>query len=70
VAARHPDIICAAELGFMRRLLGVSVERLSWMARGDNTCSYRVRGDSATVPSPPRRPPEPAPPALRPALPD
>lgn len=71
VAARHPDIICAAELGFMRRLLGVSIERLSWMARGDSTCTYRIRSSEATSSSlPSRRPIEQPDPEARPAIPD
>ena len=43
VAARHPDVICAAEMAFIKRLLGASVERVKWVQRGDTTCSYRIR---------------------------
>ncbi len=42
VAARFPEIICTAEIGFMRRLLNASVERVSWVQNGDSTCSYRI----------------------------
>lgn len=51
VAARHPDVICAAEIGFMRRLLNASVERISWLAEGDRTCSYRIRPAAAERPA-------------------
>lgn len=43
VALRHPEIICAAEMGYIRRLLGVSVERASWKVEGGATCSYLIR---------------------------
>lgn len=43
VAARHPDVICAAEIGYIRRALNASVERVSWIQNGDATCTYRVR---------------------------
>ncbi len=43
VAQRHPDIVCAAEMSYIQRLLGVPVERVSWRLEGGKTCSYRVR---------------------------
>jgi predicted ArsR family transcriptional regulator len=43
VAARHPNVICTAEIGFIRRVLGTTVERVSWIHQGDATCSYRIR---------------------------
>jgi predicted ArsR family transcriptional regulator len=43
VAQKFPQIICTAEIGFMRRLLGASVERTSWAINGDSTCSYLIR---------------------------
>ncbi len=43
VAARHPQVICAAEIGFMKRLLNASIERVSWVLKGDATCSYCIR---------------------------
>jgi DeoR family suf operon transcriptional repressor len=43
VAARHPNVICTAEIGFIRRVLGTTVERVSWKQKGDATCSYRIR---------------------------
>jgi predicted ArsR family transcriptional regulator len=43
VAARHPNVICTAEIGFIRRVLGTAVERVSWIQKGDATCSYRIR---------------------------
>jgi DeoR family suf operon transcriptional repressor len=51
VAARHPDVICAAEIGFMRRLIGASIERVTWIQSGDATCTYRIRPQKATPPS-------------------
>ena len=54
VAARHPDVICAAEIGFMRRLLNASIERVTWIQCGDATCSYHIRPHK-----PPRQPPTP-----------
>lgn len=71
VAARHPDIICAAELGFMRRLLGASVQRASWLAKGDPTCSYVIR--SGPTASPMTSTPQPdslTPAGVKPGLPD
>jgi predicted ArsR family transcriptional regulator len=49
VAARHPQVICAAEIGFMKRLLNASVERVSWALNGDSTCTYRIRPRSTPV---------------------
>jgi predicted ArsR family transcriptional regulator len=43
VAARHPQVICTAEIGFMKRVLGATVERVCWIQKGDATCSYRIR---------------------------
>jgi DeoR family suf operon transcriptional repressor len=43
VAARHPQVICTAEIGFIKRALGATVERVSWIQKGDSTCSYRIR---------------------------
>ncbi|HEX5418152.1 MAG TPA: winged helix-turn-helix transcriptional regulator [Chloroflexota bacterium] len=50
VAARHPDVICAAEIGFMRRLLNVPVERVTWIQSGDTTCTYRIRPQKSAPP--------------------
>ena len=53
VAARHSDVICAAEIGFMRRLLkNASVERVTWIQNGDATCTYRIRPQKAVQPPP------------------
>jgi predicted ArsR family transcriptional regulator len=57
VAARHPQVICAAEIGFMKRLLNASVERVSWVLNGDSTCSYRI----CSQPAPSAEPEVPAP---------
>jgi predicted ArsR family transcriptional regulator len=43
VAARHPQVICTAEIGFIKRVLGVSVERVNWIQKGDSICSYRIK---------------------------
>jgi len=43
VAAKFPEIICTADIGFIRRLLNASVERVSWALNGDSTCSYVIR---------------------------
>jgi DeoR family suf operon transcriptional repressor len=49
VAARHPQIICAAEMGFIHRLIQAPVERVSWVQNGDATCSYRIRRPAPPV---------------------
>jgi DeoR family suf operon transcriptional repressor len=54
VAARHPQVICTAEIGFIKRVLGETVERVSWIQKGDATCSYRIRA-SQSESSPARR---------------
>jgi len=46
VAARHPQVICTAEIGFMKRVLGATVERVCWIQKGDSTCSYRIRASN------------------------
>jgi DeoR family suf operon transcriptional repressor len=59
VAARHPQVICTAEIGFIKRVLGATVERVCWIQKGDRTCSYRIRANqselwtSPSVPAPP-----------------
>jgi predicted ArsR family transcriptional regulator len=65
VASRFPQIICAAEIGFMRRLINAPVERLTWAVNGDATCSYRIcrPRPEASVPGPESE----QPPACRPA---
>jgi predicted ArsR family transcriptional regulator len=47
VAERYPKV-CAMELALFREALGpdVSVERLSHIASGDTTCTYRIRPKS------------------------
>jgi predicted ArsR family transcriptional regulator len=77
VAARHPEIVCASEISYMRVLLGASVERVHWFLKGDATCSYRIRparsapkSDASAAPRSEGEPdPSPAPP-WRPAIPD
>ena len=49
VAGRHPSIVCAAELGFIKRLVGAPVERVRWMLEGAETCSYHVAKPSSDV---------------------
>jgi len=58
VASRHPDVICAAEIGFMRLLLNASVERVTWIQSGDATCSYRIRPLKHLEPAPTPNAPE------------
>ena len=41
IALLHPEV-CQAELEYLRRLLGVSVERVSSIRGGELRCSYRV----------------------------
>jgi predicted ArsR family transcriptional regulator len=57
VAGRHPDVVCAAELEYIKRLLAAPVERISWMLEGSETCSYQVTRPASeggpTDPSPP-----------------
>jgi len=52
VAARHPDVICAAEIGFMHRLLNANVDRVTWIQSGDTTCAYRIRPPKPAQPPP------------------
>ena len=47
VAARHPGVICTAEIGFIKRVIGATVERVSWIQKGDSTCSYRIQAPVA-----------------------
>lgn len=42
VASRHSEITCAAELAYMRKLLGPGVERIQWSQRGARNCQYRI----------------------------
>ena len=42
VSNRHPEVTCAAELAYLRRLLGPEVERVAWRQNGDRLCRYRV----------------------------
>jgi predicted ArsR family transcriptional regulator len=49
VAAKFPQIICTAEIGFIRRLLNASVERVSWALNGDSTCSYLIRPEPGST---------------------
>ncbi|HLG50375.1 MAG TPA: winged helix-turn-helix transcriptional regulator [Chloroflexota bacterium] len=51
VARRHPDVVCAAEMSYIQRLLGVPIERVSWRLEGADTCSYRI--PSVSEPSEP-----------------
>lgn len=42
VARRHPGIVCAAEMSYLERLLGVPIERVTWRVDGGDSCSYLV----------------------------
>ncbi|HUX88130.1 MAG TPA: helix-turn-helix domain-containing protein [Chloroflexota bacterium] len=57
VAGRHPNVVCAAELEYIKRLLEAPVERIQWMLEGSETCSYKV-----TRPLSEGGPTDPAPP--------
>jgi predicted ArsR family transcriptional regulator len=67
VAARHPQIICTAEIGFIRRVLGATVERVCWIQKGDSTCSYHIRANDVDRPNGHSPLTEPASPTFRPA---
>ena len=41
-SSRHPEVICATELAYMRQLLGPDVERVEWTREGARACKYRV----------------------------
>ncbi len=41
-ASRHPEVVCAAELSYMRRLLNPGVERVEWSRQGARVCRYHV----------------------------
>ncbi len=43
VAARFPNVICTAEIGFIQRLLDATVERVAWAQNGDSACTYHIR---------------------------
>ena len=49
VAQRHPEIICAAEMKYIQRLVGAPVERASWRVEGGKTCSYHIRRPADSV---------------------
>lgn len=53
VAARHPEVVCCAEIGYMKRLMNASVERVSWILNGDSTCSYRILTPASSLANPP-----------------
>lgn len=55
-ASRHPEIVCAAELSYMRRLLNVNVERLDWSQEGSRVCRYHVPLEAAPAASEPPAP--------------
>jgi hypothetical protein len=42
VSGRHPEVTCAAELAYLRRLLGSDVQRVEWRQGGSRTCRYHV----------------------------
>lgn len=41
-AQRHPEIVCEAELHFLRALLGPEIQRVSWQIEGDRTCAFFI----------------------------
>lgn len=47
-ASRHPEVVCAAELSYMWRLLSADVTRLEWSRDGARVCRYHV--PAATTP--------------------
>ena len=42
-SSRHPEVLCATELAYMRQLLGPNVERIEWAREGARACKYRVQ---------------------------
>jgi predicted ArsR family transcriptional regulator len=49
VASRHSEITCAAELAYLRRLLGPGVERVTWSQAGARNCRYHVPEDGKSL---------------------
>jgi predicted ArsR family transcriptional regulator len=43
-SSRHPEVLCATELAYLRQLLGPNVERIEWAREGARACRYRVSG--------------------------
>ena len=42
VSNRHSEVTCAAELLYMRSMLGPNVERIEWVQNGSRVCRFRV----------------------------
>ena len=42
VASQHSEVTCAAELRYMRKMLGPEVERTEWSQAGSRVCRFRV----------------------------
>jgi predicted ArsR family transcriptional regulator len=55
VASRN-SAVCALEVEFVRRLVGVDARLTTSLLRGDEACTYRVRGARATCGSEPVAP--------------
>jgi len=41
-SSRHPEVLCATELAYLRQLLGPTVERIEWAREGARACKYRI----------------------------
>ena len=54
-ASRHPEVVCAAELSYMRRLLNADVTRLEWSRDGARVCRYHVPAKQEAAVEPARQ---------------
>jgi predicted ArsR family transcriptional regulator len=50
-ASKHPEVVCAAELSYMRRLLNAGVERVQWSQDGARACRYEVPSQEGSATS-------------------
>jgi predicted ArsR family transcriptional regulator len=44
VASKHSEVTCAAELRYMRKMLGAGVERVEWSQTGSRVCRFMIPG--------------------------
>lgn len=49
VASRHPEVTCAAELTYLRLLLGPRVQRVEWSQDGSRVCRYHVGAQETAI---------------------
>lgn len=67
VSGRHPEVTCAAELAYLRRLLGSDVQRIEWRQAGSRLCRYHVPAQARVTADTVTRSPESASNGHRPA---